>query len=188
MDRIEKEGSKYIGKVKDNQPALFDKADEISRTKEPSSVYKKADISQSNVYVNRKISVYTNDCCFYHDGMTHIRSIIRTDKYVELINTKTGEITKRKSISFCIANFREDAQFFHDAILKHWKVETMHFFKDTSFLEDKHNAYINPMTYTITRSFALNTMLFNGFKKIRETMTNFKFSLVDSLVSFLRVI
>jgi len=40
--------------------------------------------------------------------------------------------------------------------LKHWKVETMHFYKDKSLYEDVHTANINPMTMTILRSFVLN--------------------------------
>ena len=61
---------------------MFDKIDEISQTKEPYSIYEAPDICQGNQWINRKVSVFTNDSCFYHNGMTHIRSILITsEKY-----------------------------------------------------------------------------------------------------------
>ena len=84
-------------------------------------------------------------------------------------------------------NFRENAEFFHNAILKEWSVETMHFYKDVTFKEDEHSAYKNPMVNTILRSFAINTLMFNGFKKVKETIKNFSYSLTDTLAYFLKV-
>jgi len=187
LDKIEEKGAKYVAKVKDNQKILVDKIDEISRTTEPSSVYEAPEIQQSNQWITRKVSVFTNDSCFYHNGMTHIRSIIKTSKTTQTQDSKTNKIKTVRTISFCIANFRQDAEFFHNTILKEWAVETMHFHKDKTFKEDEHTAYKNPMVFTIIRSFTLNTLAFTGVKKIKETVKRLGYSVTDTLCKFLRV-
>ena len=95
-----------------------------SKTK-PTNRYKAKAIQQSNEWINREVFVY-QPTTFYHNGMTHIRSIIKTIKKVEQTNHKTSEVTNSTRIQFSIANFHESAEFFHNKILHHWKVETMH--------------------------------------------------------------
>ena len=57
--------------------------------------------------------------------MTHIKTIIKVAKHIETTNHKTGEITNTISNQYLIANFKESSQFFHDTILKHWKIESV---------------------------------------------------------------
>ena len=96
--------------MKDNQKILLDKIDEISRDTKPTSVYKAKPIQQSNEWINREVFVY-QPVTFYHNGITHVRSIIKTIKKIEKINHKTGEVTNSTRIQFCIANFHESAEF-----------------------------------------------------------------------------
>jgi hypothetical protein len=58
---------------------------------------------------------------------------------------RTGEIKESLITSFAIANFKDNAKFFHDLQLKHWKVEIKHFYKDKALNEDLNtaNAYDN---------------------------------------------
>ncbi len=182
---IEESGSKYIAKVKDNQKTLLDKIDEISRDIKYSSRYKAKPIQQSNEWIQREIFVY-QPTTFYHNGMTHIRSIIKTIKKIEHTNHKTGEITNSTRIHFCIANFTESAEFFHQKILHHWKVETMHQYKDKALLEDDHNAHLNPFSMTIIRSMILNILHLNGAKSIQEQLVNNRWDLDDSIAQLLK--
>ncbi len=101
-------------------------------------------------------------------------------------NHKTGEVTNSTSIQFCIANFRENAEFFHDKILLHWKVETMHQYKDNTLLEDDHNAHLNPFLMTIIRSIILNILHLNGTKSIQEQLINNRWDLDDSIAQLLK--
>ena len=183
---IEESGSRYLAKVKLNQETLFNEIDKISQTKEAADSYKAKGIQQSNEWIQREVFIYDNDCCFYHNGMTHIRSIIKTIKKVETTNYKTGEITNRTMIQFSIANFRESAKFFHDKNLQHWKVETMHQYKDNALLEDAHNAYLNPFLMTIIRSMILNILHLNGAKSIQEQLVNNRWDLDDSINQLLK--
>ena len=165
---------------------MFEKIDEISRTKRATDFHKATPIQQSNEWIEREVFVYTNESCFYHNGMTHIRSIIKTIKRVESVDHKTGEITNRTIIQFSIANFRESAKFFHDKILDHWKVETMHQYKDNALLEDEHNAYKNPFAMTILRSMVLNILHLNQAKSISEQLIRNRWNLEDSIAQLLK--
>ena len=146
----------YYSKLKGNQKKLLEKAIKISNTKTPTDIYISDLNKEGKDLVKRKVSTFTNDCCFYHNKMTHIKTIIRIDKTIHTINKKTGEIKETLTTAFAIANFKDDAKFFYDMQLNHWKVETMHFHKDKSLYEDLHTANINPMTMTILRSFVIN--------------------------------
>lgn len=149
------------------------------------STYKAKPIQQSNEWINREVFVY-QPTTFYHNGMTHIRSIIKTIKKVERTNYKTGEVTNSTRIQFSIANFHESAEFFHNKILHHWKVETMHQYKDNALLEDDHNAHLNPFLMTIIRSMILNILHLNGAKSIQEQLINNRWDLDDSIAQLLK--
>lgn len=184
LDKIEKSGSKYIAKVKDNQKTLLDKIDEISRSIKATDTYTAASIQQATEWIDREVSVY-NPQTFYHNGITHIRSIIKTTKKIQRVDNKTGEITNRTIIQFSVSNFRENAQFFHDKILDHWKVETMHQYKDKSLLEDAHNAHLNPFLMTIIRSFTLNILHMNKAKSIHNQLIKNRWNMNDSISQLL---
>jgi len=124
---------------------------------------------------------------FYHNGITHVRSIIKIIKKIEHTNHKTGEITNSARIQFCIANFLESAEFFHDKILHYWKVETMHQYKDNALKEDDHNCHLNPFLMTIIRSMILNILHLNGTKSIQEQLINNRWDLDDSIAQLLKV-
>jgi len=118
--------------------------------------------------------------------MTHIRSIIKVIKEVQYTNHKTGEIINKTITQFSIANFYEDAKFFHDKILDHWKVETMHQYKDKTLHEDDHSAHKNPFAMTIIRSMILNILHLNNAKSINEQIIRNRWNLDDSIAQLLR--
>lgn len=163
------------------------KAIKVSTTKEANDIYTSPLSHEGKKLVKRKVSVFTNDSCFYHNGMTHIRTIIRIDKTIHSINKKTGKIKKVLTTSFAIANFKKDAKFFHNTQLKHWKVETMHFHKDKSLYEDLHTANINPMTMTILRSFVLNILHLNKVKSIKNQLLENRWNLDTTLKLLLKI-
>lgn len=137
--------------------------------------------------VKREVSIFTNDCCFYHKGMAHIKTIIRIDKTIHSTNKKTGEIREASTTSFAIANFKNNAKFFHNLQLKHWQVETMHFHKDKSLYEDLHIANINPMTMTILRSFVINILHLNKVKSIKNQLLENRWNLDTTLNLLLKI-
>ena len=113
--------------------------------------------------------------------MSHIKTIIKIDKTIYSTNKKTGEVKEVLTTSFAIANFRNRAKFFHELQLKHWKVETMHFYKDKSLYEDLHTANINPVTMTILRSFVINILHLNKVKSIKDQLLENRWDLDTTL-------
>jgi hypothetical protein len=119
--------------------------------------------------------------------MSHIRSIIKTTKETSTINHKKSEIINSTYIQYSIANFREDARFFHDKTLDHWKVETMHQYKDVSLKEDDHKAHKNPIAMTIIRSMVINILHLCDVKSINEQLVKNRWDLkgaIGQLLSF----
>ena len=114
-----KNNNKYYAKLKGNQKKLLAKAIDISNTKETTDTFISELKQDGKNLVQRTVSTFTNDSCFYHQKMTHIKTIIKIDKFIHKTNKKTGEITKTTTTSFAIANFLDTAQLFHDIQLKH---------------------------------------------------------------------
>jgi len=73
---------------------------------------------------------------FYGD-FKNIQTIIRVTK--EITDSKTGEI--KRTIDSSIANFKADANIFHDSILHHWRVETYHYHLDMFILPQKSRQF-----------------------------------------------
>ena len=85
--------NKYYSKLKGNQKKLLEKAIDISTIKASTDTFI-SDLNQEGKnLVKRKVSTFTNDSCFYHNGITHIKTIIRIDKTIHSTNKKTGEVT-----------------------------------------------------------------------------------------------
>ena len=173
--------NKYYSKLKANQKSLLQKAIDISNSKKPTDIYISPLQKESRDLVTRIVSTYTNDSCFYHNKMTHIKTIIKIDKTIHSANKKTGEIKETTTTSFAIANFKHEAKVFHNIQLKHWQVETMHFHKDKSLYEDIHTANINPMTMTILRSFVINILHLNKVKSIKHQLLENRWDLDTTL-------
>ena len=188
LDKIEKTNdNKYYSKLKGNQKKLLQKAIKISDTQIPTDIYISSLKQESKYLVQRKVSTFTNDSCYYHNGMTHIKTIIKIDKTIYSNNKKTGEIKEIVTTSFAIANFKNSAEFFHNLQLNHWKVETMHFYKDKSLYEDLHTANINPMTMTILRSFVINILHLNKVKSIKNQLLENRWDLDTTLGLLLKI-
>ncbi len=112
--------------------------------------------------------------------MKHIKTIIKINKTIYSKNKKYPTVTT----SYAIANFIDNAEFFHYLQLNHWKIETMHFYKDKSLYEDLHTANINAMTMTILRSFVINILHLNKVKSIKQQLLKNRWDL-DSTLSLL---
>ena len=110
---------------------------------------------------------------------------LKTIKKIKHTNRQTGEITNSTRIQFSIANFHENAEFFNNKILHHWKVETMHQYKDNTLREDEHNCHLNPFLMTIIRSMILNILHLNGAKSMQEQLINNRWDLDDSIAQLL---
>jgi len=156
LNTINDTNRRYIAKVKGNQEGLLDKAKAtIELFKESSQNYTPKPTIEGNNLTKRSLEIYASSDCnlvMFHSDFKNIQSIIKLTK--EVTNSDTGEITI--TTSYLVSNFKSTAESFHNAILKHWEIETYHYHLDNLTKEDDHIAYINPFSIAILRSFAIN--------------------------------
>ena len=180
VNKINSDGNFYLAYVKGNQANLQKKIiSTIDTFEKPTEIYEDDKFNYSierNKYVHRKVEIYKSKNCdivMFDSKFKNIQTLIKTIKTTT--DKKTGE--KKEIIKYMIANYKESAEDFKKRILQHWLVETNHFYLDTMFGEDDHNAYKNPFGMSILRSFALNLyqlyfnenkwekIIVNGYKK-----------------------
>ena len=176
LNTINKQGNRYIAKLKNNQLKLKEKAIEtIEIFDKPSDIVDDKDsyINENNKRVSRKVEVFQNkssNLVMHHEKFDNIESLIKVTK--TLTDATTGEVSI--AIQYLMANFKTTAADFHQKILQHWRVETYHYHLDMLTEEDTHIAYKEPFSIAILRSFAINLyQLFlnanKGKKKILPT-------------------
>lgn len=157
LNLVNKTNRQYVAKVKGNQERLQDKA------KETIALFDSATDSfttpgfklEGNKITKRTVEVFENQSCnlvMFHPDFDNIQTIIRITK--EVTDDKTHE--KSITIHYFVANFKANANDFHDIILGHWRIETYHYHLDMLTKEDDHIAYVNPFSMSILRSFAVN--------------------------------
>jgi hypothetical protein len=158
LNTIDKQGNRYIAKLKDNQKHLKEKAIESTvGFKEPTDIVDDEDnyLTENNKMVSRKVEVFQNksaDLVMYHESFNNIQSLIKVTK--TLTSPITGEVTI--TLQYLMANFKTTAKEFHQKTLQHWRVETYHYHLDMLTEEDDHIAYKEPFSISILRSFTVN--------------------------------
>ena len=159
LGAINGDKNQYLAYVKGNEKNLLKKVKEtIEEIGEATEIFenKESDFSiENNNKVQRKVEIFQSKSCdiiIYDPQFKNIQTLLKITK------TTIDNITNNKTITvkYMIANFKTSAINFHNEILKHWRVETYHFFLDTMMGEDDHNAYKNPFGMSILRSFILN--------------------------------
>ena len=175
LNTIDKQGDRYIAKLKDNQKKLKEKAIEtIESFDKPSDIVDDKDsyFTENNKRVSRKVEVFQNkstNLVMNHENFNNIESLIKVTK--TLTSSITGEVATTSQ--YLMANFKTTAKEFHQKILQHWRVETYHYHLDMLTEEDNHIAHKEPFSIAILRSFTINLyQLFlneNRDKKILPT-------------------
>ncbi len=183
LNTIDKQGNRYIAKVKDNQLHL--KRDIIAIAKgfkTPTDSYEDGKfeyLTENNKYVSRKVEVFQNRDCdlvMYHNKINNINSIIKITK--TLTDAKTQKETT--TVEYLIANFKTTAKDFKDITLQHWRVETYHYHLDMLTQEDDHKAYVDPFSMAILRSFTINLyQLFLNANKDKKVLVGGKTTMAE---------
>ena len=165
---IQESDGEFVAKVKENQKELQEMVQEIEEVSAIDSHYTQH-IKQSDEEIRRDVFVYTGCTYFWHGVM--IRSIIRIDKSVN------GNITTH----YYISNTTGSAETFLEKILGEWRVETMHFYKDTALKEDQCKVNKSAFALSILRSFVLNILHLNKVKNIGRQIVKNTYDLAEAL-------
>ena len=97
-----------------------------------------------------------------------INSIIEINREI-IIRGKTS-----KEIAYFISDLKPEigAKYFYQGIRSHWQIETFHYIKDKTFLEDdwKVRTKNAPANYSIIRNLAINIFRQHKFECIQATI------------------
>ena len=148
--------------VKDNQPTLNQRVQEVAATTAPLGTAHSHDKSR-NRDERRTVAVFEPaDKLADTDWQPHVAAIIRVERDVYTRNPKTGLLRHSAETAFYISNAPVTATCAAEAIRAHWKVEnTSHHSRDVTLGEDRSRIRTNPGVFARLRSFAFNILKAN---------------------------
>ncbi len=151
-----------IVQVKDNQPTLHQRIQEVSAiTTAIGSVH--SHDKGRNRDERRTVTVFDpTDKLADTDWHPHVAAIIRVERHVYIRNAKTGLLRRSAETAFYISNTPVTAACAAEAIRAHWKIEnTSHYTRDVTLGEDRSRIRTNPGVFARLRSFAFNILKAN---------------------------
>ena len=148
--------------VKDNQPTLHQKIQEVSATTAPLGSAHSHDKGR-NRDERRTITVFDPaNKLADTEWHPHVAAIIQVERHVYTRNAKTGLLRHSAETAFYVSNTSVTAARAAKAIRAHWKIEnTSHYSRDVTLGEDRSRIRTNPGVFARLRSFAFNILQAN---------------------------
>jgi len=148
--------------VKDNQPTLHQRVQEISATAPPLGSVHSHDKGR-NRDERRTVTVFEPvNKLADTDWRPHVAAIIQVERDVYTRNAKTGLLRHSAETAFYVSNRPVTAARAAEAIRAHWKIEnTSHYSRDVTLGEDRSRIRTNPGVFARLRSFAFNILKAN---------------------------
>ena len=151
--------------VKDNQPTLCQRVQEVSATAAPLGIAHSHDKGR-NRDERRTVAVFDcADSLAETDWHPHVAAIIRVERNVHTHNAKTGLLRHSSETAFSIANTPVTAACAAcaaEAICAHWRIKTTsHHSRNVTLGEDRSRIRTNPGVFARLRSLAFNILKAN---------------------------
>jgi predicted transposase YbfD/YdcC len=177
-----------IVQVKDNQPNLRARIEEISAATEPLGVDRSRGKGR-NRDERRIVTVFDpTDKLADTDWHSHVAAIIRVEREVYTRNTKTGLLNYSAEIAFYIANKPVTAPRAAAAIRDHWRIETTsHYSRDVTLGEDRSRIRVNPGVFARLRSFGFNILKANRISTVSQDRYRAALAGIDKLLELVGV-
>jgi len=155
-------GIALIVGVKDNQPTLHQKIQELSATTAPLGSAHTHDKGR-NRDERRTVAVFDpNGMLADTDWHPHVAAVIRVERDVYIRNAKTGLLRHSSETAFYVSNTPVTAARAAEAVRAHWRIEnTSHYSRDVTLGEDRSRIRTNPGVFARLRSFAFNILKAN---------------------------
>jgi len=148
--------------VKDNQPTLHQRIQEVLATTAPLGSACSHDKGRSRDE-RRTVAVFDPAGMLADtDWHPHVAAIIRVERRVYTRNAKTGLLRHSAETAFYVSNTPVAATRAAKAIRAHWRIEnTSHYSRDVTLGEDRSRIRTNPGVFARLRSFAFNILKAN---------------------------
>jgi predicted transposase YbfD/YdcC len=175
-----------IVQVKDNQPSLHERIQDLSNTTAPLGSAHSRDHGR-NRDESRTVSVFDPaDTLADTDWHPHIAAIIRVEREVFTRDPKTGLLRHASEIAFYVSNTSITATRAATAIRAHWAIETTsHYSRDVTMGEDRSRIRSNPSVFTRLRSFAFNILKANRSGTLSQDRYRAALAGIDSLLELI---
>ncbi len=173
-----------IVQVKDNQPTLHQRIQEIAAITAPLGSARSHDKGR-NRDERRTVTVFDPaDKLADTDWHPHVAAIIRVERNVYTRNAKTGLLHHSAETAFYVANTLATAAHAAKAIRAHWKIEnTSHYSRDVTLGEDRSHIRTNPGVFARLRSFAFNIFKANQTDTLSQDRYRAALAGINNLLS-----
>ncbi len=177
-----------IVQVKDNQPSLRQRIQEISATSAPLGSVRSRDKGR-NRDESRTVTVFDPAHKLTDtDWHPHVAAIIRVERDVFTRNAGTGLLRHATETAFYVANRPLTATRAAEAIRAHWRIETTsHYSRDVTMGEDRSRIRTNPGVFARLRSFAFNILKANRTSTLSQDRYRAALAGVDSLLELIDI-
>lgn len=159
----------FVAQVKRNQKSLFNKIYELMLEETPLSYYETEEKGHGR-HDFWSVTVYNSEFCIKAKEWFNSKRYIEVRKFSK--NLKTNKTSESSRVY--ISNLKQkDAEFYHNGIRKHWKIENnLHWSKDVFHKEDKNRIRNKKGAVNISTisTFALNLLKINFKKSIFEAI------------------
>ena len=141
--------------VKDNQPTLHQRVQEVAATTAPLGSAHTHDKGRNRDECRAVTVLDPTDTLADTDWHPYVAAIIQVERLTFTRNTKTGPLRCSAKTAFYVANTPVTAARAAEAIRAHWKVEnTSHYSRDVTLGEDRSRIRTNPGVFARLHSFA----------------------------------
>jgi Transposase DDE domain len=177
-----------IVQVKDNQPTLHQKIQEISAATAPLGSARSHDKGR-NRDETRTVSVFDPAGKLAdNDWHPNVAAIIRGERNVFTRNAGTGLLRHSTETAFYVSNTPVTAIRAAEAIRAHWRIETTsHYSRDITFGEDRSRIRSNPGVFARLRSFAFNILKANQTDTLSQDRYRAALAGIESLLAVLAI-
>jgi hypothetical protein len=174
--------------VKDNQPTLHQRIEDIATTTAPIGSHHSHNTGR-NRDERRRVTVFDPaDKLGDTDWHPHVAAIIRVERNVYTRNNKTGLLHHASETAFYVSNTPVTAARAAAAIRAHWTIETTsHYSRDVSFAEDRSRIRVNPGVFARLRSFGFNILKANRTDTLSQDRYRAALAGIDNLRKLLTI-
>lgn len=164
--------SHLLVQVKENQPGLRRKIEEVTETAAPLTRHEALDPSKRMRHESRIAEVFDAAPALRETPWKGlIACIVRIERSTLIRGAKDGMWHRREDISFYVCSAPLSAKPAAEAIRSHWGIENRnHYVRDVSMLEDASRIRTNPGIFARARSFALNILRANFETNIADAL------------------
>ncbi len=159
-----------IVQLKDNQPTLCRKVEDVCNDTKPLSGVQTVDRKKRNRHETRTVAVFDAlPAVARTEWEPHVATIIAIERRVLTFQPATGLWSASHETALYLSNRPIRARKAADAVRKHWGIENkQHYTRDVTLREDASRIRRNPGIFARLRSFAYNILRFNQSDTIAQ--------------------